>query len=38
MSTEIKYTNWFNQPITQQQLGMMKEYRMKTFVDVILKI
>ncbi len=38
MSTEIKYTNWFNQPITQQQLGMMKEYRMKTFVDGILKI
>ena len=38
MSTEIKYTNFFNQPISQQQLGMMKEYRMKTFVDGILKM
>lgn len=38
MSTEIKYTDWFNQPISQQQLGTMKEYRIKTFVDGILKM
>lgn len=38
MSTEIKYTDWFNQPISQQQLGTMKEYRMKTFVEGILKM
>ncbi|HAD79411.1 MAG TPA: hypothetical protein DCF99_08345, partial [Flavobacteriaceae bacterium] len=38
MSTEIKYTDWFNKPISQQQLGTMKEYRIKTFVDGILKM